>query len=100
MSVKLRNIILVLKDQGPPARFFRNWFVTRNAWGLFSKNSHIAAYSGRPKIMYSTKASSLRAADAMKKKQGVHFSSYKCLWCDGYHVGKNSSNKVLVDINK
>jgi len=50
--------------------------------------------------MYSTKASSLRAADAMKKKQGVHFSSYKCLWCDGYHVGKNSSNKVLVDINK
>jgi hypothetical protein len=100
MKIKIKNIWRVLKDQGPPQRFFKNWVVTRNAWGLFSPNSHIAAYSGQPKIMYKTKESSLRAAEGMKKKHGVHFSSYKCLWCDGFHIGKNSSNKKTVDSNK
>jgi len=94
MKIKIKNLFLVLKDQGPLVRFVRNWFITRNAWGLFSKNSHVAAYSGKPKIMYNSKESSLRAADAMKKKKGAHFSSYKCLFCDGYHIGKNNSNKV------
>ena len=94
MKIKLKNIWPVLKDQGPPLRFFRNFFVTRNAWGLFSKNSHVAVYSGKPKIMYNTKQSSLRAAESMAKKHGVHFSSYKCLFCDGFHIGKNNSNKV------
>lgn len=87
--MKIRNLWMVLKDQGPLSRFWRNWFITRNAWGLFSKNSHIVAATGKPKVMYNTKASSLRAAESMKKKHGVHFSSYKCLWCDGYHIGKN-----------
>lgn len=98
--MKIRNIWLAIQDQGPASRFFRNFFVTRNAWGLFSKNSHIAVYSGKPKIMYNTKASSLRAAEAMKKKHGVYFSSYKCLWCDGFHIGKNNSNKIPIDTNK
>ena len=66
--MKLHNLLLALQDQGPPGRFFHNFFITRNAWGLFSKNSHVAAGSGKPKVMYNTKASSLRAADAMKAK--------------------------------
>ena len=30
----------------------------------------------------------------MEKKHGVHFSVYKCAWCDGWHIGKNSENKI------
>ena len=92
--MKLRNIWLVLKDQMPLSRFFRNFFITRNAWCLFYKEgSHIASYSRAPKVMYNSKVSSLKAAENMKKKTGKHFSSYKCLFCDGYHVGKNKDNK-------
>lgn len=39
----------------------------------------------------------LRAAEAMGKKQGVHFSVYKCAWCDGWHIGKNAQNKIKSD---
>jgi hypothetical protein len=92
--MKLRNVVLVIKDQMPLRRFVRNFFVTKNAWGLFYKNgSHVASYTGQPKVMYRTKKSSLKAAENMKTKTGKHFSSYKCLFCDGYHVGKNRDNK-------
>jgi hypothetical protein len=90
---KMRNIILVVKDQMPLKRFIRNFFITRNAWGLFHINSHISQGSGKPKVMYNTKASATRAAESMTKKHGVWFSNYKCLHCDGYHVGKNRDNK-------
>lgn len=35
--MKIKNIILAIKDQGPFKRAFRNFFITRNAWGLFHK---------------------------------------------------------------
>jgi len=92
--MKLRNVLLVIKDQMPLKRFIKNFFVTRNAWGLFHINSHVAQGSGKPKVMYNTKASATKAAEAMTKKHGVWFSNYKCLHCDGYHVGKNRDNKV------
>lgn len=87
--VKIRNIILAFKDQMPLKRFFRNFFITRNAWGLFYQSSHISSVSGKEKVRYNTKATSLRAAESMKKKTGNKFSSYKCLWCDCYHIGKS-----------
>lgn len=91
--MKLRNVVLVFKDQLPFKRLLRNFIVTRNAWGLFSSNSHVSSVSGKAKVMYNTKATSLKAAESMKKKTGNHFASYKCLWCDGYHVGKTRVNK-------
>ncbi len=78
----------------PMKRFFINFFITRNAWGLFHKNSHISFRSGKPKVIYNTKATAIKSANSMAKKNGVHFSNYKCLHCDGYHIGKNSHNKV------
>ena len=48
---------------------------------------------GEPKICYSTKEKALKAADKMSIKTGKHFSAYKCLFCDGYHIGKNRDNK-------
>lgn len=96
--MKLRNILLALKDQLPIKRFWRNFFVTRNAWGLFHINSHVAAGSGKPKVMYNTKVSALKSAEALKKKRGIHFSAYKCMRCDGYHLGRNRDNKLPADV--
>ena len=33
----------------------------------------------------------------MSKKHNTHFSFYKCLFCDGYHIGKNRDNKTEYD---
>ena len=91
--MRLSNIWKGLLEQGPFKRFIRNFFVTRNAWGLFHKNSHIAAGSGKPKVMYGSHATALKAAAAMERKNGVHYSAYKCIFCDGYHLGRNRDNK-------
>jgi hypothetical protein len=90
--IRLRNLALGLKDQLPIKRAFRNFFITGNAWGLFSKRSHLRD-DGTPKVMYNTRQSADRAAASMKKKHGKHFSVYKCIYCDGFHLGKNRDNK-------
>lgn len=93
--MRFRNIIAVIRDQMPVKRFFRNFFVTRNAWGLFHKNSHIAAHSGKPKVAYNTKASAIKAAESMGRKNPEFvYRPYKCLHCDGYHVGRNKHGKA------
>lgn len=84
----MKNLILVLKDQMPLSRMFKNFFITRNAWGLFHKSSHISSVSGQYKVMYNRKESAQKAAESMTKKTGNKFASYKCLFCPGYHVGK------------
>jgi hypothetical protein len=90
--IKLKNLIKALREQGPPKRFFRNFFVTGNAWGMFSKLSHIRA-DGKYKVMYNTRESAQKAAISMKTKRTNHFSAYKCIYCDGYHIGRNRNNK-------
>jgi hypothetical protein len=89
MIGQFKNIWLVLKDQMPLGRLFRNFFITRNAWGLFHQNSHISQGTGKLKVKYNTKATAVKSADAMKRKYGHHFNAYKCLRCDGYHIGKS-----------
>ena len=51
-------------------------------------------HTGKEKVCYHHKESTIKSAEAMSKKKGVHFSAYKCLFCDGYHIGKNRDNKV------
>jgi hypothetical protein len=92
MKIKLKNLILGLKEQCPIKRAFRNFIITGNAWGLFSIRSHQRA-DGKEKVMYNTKATAQKAADSMKIKMKKHFSVYKCIYCDGYHLGKNRENK-------
>lgn len=89
--MKIRNIVLALKDQLPISRFIRN-LLKGHLFGLFSKRSHENA-DGKPKIQYGSKISATKAAAAMLKKRGVYFSNYKCVYCDGYHIGKNAENK-------
>ena len=93
--MKIRNIILGIKDQLPLSRLIRN-IRTGNVFGLFHIRSH-QREDGKPKVAYGSKASAQKSAEAMAKKKGVHFSNYKCIFCDGYHLGKNRDNKVPTD---
>jgi hypothetical protein len=63
--MKLRNFLLAMRHQLPLKRMFRNFFITRNAWGLFHKNSHIAQGSGKPKVSYNTLVTAQKAAGSM-----------------------------------
>ena len=90
-KIRLKNVYLALKDQGPFKRFFRNFFVTGNAKGLFYKRSH-QNHNGVPKVMYNSKATAEKSARKMAEKHGAYFSNYKCLFCDGYHIGKNQDS--------
>lgn len=93
IMIKLKNLYLGLKGQLPWKRFFRNFFITGNAWGMFSINSHINQNTKQPKVMYKTLSGAEKAAKKMGEKHGKHFSVYKCIFCDGYHIGKNRDNK-------
>jgi len=44
--------------------------------------------------MFKTIESARKVAEKMSAKHGTHFSFYKCLFCDGYHIGKNRDNKI------
>ena len=92
-KIKFKNFWIWFKDQVKRKSWFKNFFITGNAWGAFSINSHINQHTGKPKVMYNTIKSAQKSANAMSKKTGKHFSLYKCLFCDGYHVGKNRDNK-------
>ena len=93
--MKIKNLFFAIYDQLTRKGAWRNIFVTHNAFGIFSRYSHTARGSGKPKMSYPTKAVAMKAAKAMSEKHGVHFSVYKCAWCDGWHVGKNAQNKVV-----
>lgn len=93
--MKIKNLFLAIYNQLTRKGAWRNIFVTHNAFGIFSRYSHTARGSDKPKMSYPTKAVALKAAKAMSEKHGVHFFVYKCAWCDGWHVGKNAQNKVV-----
>lgn len=92
-KIKLRNLFAWGYDQLRRPKWFTNLFVTRNAWAAFSEHSHFRASDGQPKVGYPTKEVALKAAQKMSDKHDVHFSAYKCLFCDGWHVGRNRDNK-------
>ena len=96
-KISYRNSILAIWNQLTRKGAWRNIFVTHNVFGIFSEYSHISRRNGKPKIPYPNKKVALRAAEAMGKKHGVHFSVYKCAWCDGWHIGKNAQNKIKSD---
>ncbi len=90
--MKLRNIVLAFRDQLPLKRMWRNFIVTRNGRGLFHENSHTVAATGKPKVVYNSRAGAEKAAESMERKYEGVFRPYKCLFCDGFHIGKNRAN--------
>lgn len=94
--IKMKNVVAGIKDQLPLKRLLYNFFVTGNAWGMFSESSHsikVDDFLDKPKVCYNTKTSASKAATKMEEKHNKHFSVYKCVFCDGYHIGKNRNNK-------
>lgn len=92
--MKIKNVYLALKDQLPLSRLWRNWR-NGNLKGLFHIRSHIRN-DGKPKITYNTNASAIKAAASMEKKTQRKFGKWKCVHCDGYHIGKNRINTLDV----
>ena len=86
-SMKFKNIKSSIIYQFRKSDWFKQWVIKRNAWGIFSKHSHIKK-DGLEKQKYNTEASALRAAEAMQKRYEGKFACYKCMFCDSYHVGK------------
>lgn len=87
----LKNAILCIKDQLPVKRLLKN-LITGNILGILYKRSHFTG-AGNPKVMYNTKQTAIKASAKMSEKTGKHFSNYKCFYCKGFHIGKNSQNK-------
>ena len=97
-KIEWKNSKIWFADQVKRKRVITNFFITRNAWGAFSLNSHINQHNGKPKVMYNTVETARKSAEKMGEKYHTHFSYYKCLFCDGYHVGKNRDNKTEYDL--
>lgn len=89
--IKLKNLIKGLQDQGPLSRFIKNLW-RGHVLGLFHERSHFNA-KGKAKVAYNTKKTAIKSAAAMQKKYGGYYSNYKCIFCDGYHLGRNRDNK-------
>ncbi len=91
MKIKIKNLILAFKDQGPFLRFIRN-LKKGHILGILNERSHLNGEYNL-KVMYNTKKAAIKTANTMTEKYGKRFSNYKCIYCDGYHVGKNRENK-------
>ena len=89
---RFKNIVLSIKDQLPLTRLIRNLW-KGHVFGLFSKNSHFRGDTGQAKVTYNTKETATKVAKQMMEKKKKYFFNYKCIWCDGYHLGKNRENK-------
>lgn len=91
-----------LRDQLNRPDWFRNLFVERSAWGAFSFYAHAKRSDGKSKIAYKSKAEAEKAAFDMAKRYGYPFATYKCLFCDGWHVSKavkkNAEGKTTEEI--
>ena len=46
-KIKYRNLKIWLLDQIKRKTWFKNFFITRNAWGAFSINSHVNQHTGK-----------------------------------------------------
>lgn len=88
IKMKLRNIVLGLKDQMPLSRIWRN--IRKGGLNCFWHSRTHQRSDGVVKIAYNTKVTALKSAAAMEKKTGNSFAAWKCWRCDGYHIGKNS----------
>lgn len=85
-TMKLRYIILALKEQLPVRRMIRN-LRTGNIFGLFHRRSHYRS-DGTEKVGYVKRSSAENAKSQMQKKTGKYFSLYRCIFCGNYHVGR------------
>ena len=101
-KIKPKFIGVWLKDQLSRPDWISNLIVNRSAWGAFSIYAHAKRSDGKSKISYSSKAKAEKSAFDLSKKYGYPFTTYKCLFCEGWHiskaVGKNAQGKTPEEI--
>lgn len=95
IGIKYNNLKIWWSELLEREDFWRQLFNYRMVWGAFSIYSHQRRSNGKANIKYSTRKKACKAATNMQLKYGCSFSAYKCLFCDGWHVGKCSSSKVV-----
>lgn len=84
--ISLRNLGIWLADQiSHPKTLIR-----KKSWGVFSKYAHIRRSDCLPKKSSHNKEKALQTAIFMSKKYGGEYSVYKCVFCDGWHIAKES----------
>ena len=87
-EIRYRNLKIWLHELFERENVWKQLFDYRMVWGAFSIYSHRRRSDGKPNITFSTRMKAVKAATDMQLKYGVPFSAYKCLYCDGWHVGK------------
>jgi len=101
-KIKPKYIGVWLKDQLNRPDWISNLIVNRSAWGAFSIYAHARRSDGKAKIAYTSKAEAEKAAFDMARRHGHPFITYKCLFCDGWHVSKavkkNAEGKTTEEI--
>lgn len=59
----------------------------RNGWGIFSRRSHVRADGTPKRCQWEDEA--VRTAELMSCADRGEYEAYKCLFCEGFHVGRN-----------
>lgn len=90
-EIKYANLKIWLAELFERKNLWKQLFDYRMVWGAFSIHSHRRRSDGKPNITFSTRMKAVKAASDMQLKYGVPFSAYKCLFCDGWHVGKSTA---------
>lgn len=86
--ISFKNVCIWLADQiSHPSTLFQ-----RKSWGVFSVYAHVRRSDRRPKAISDTKERALATADFMTEKYGGQYSVYKCVYCNGWHVAKESQS--------
>ena len=88
--IGIKNLWIWLADQFKSPGTILN----RKAWGVFSVYSHLRRSDRKAKKVFATKDKALKEAEVLGKRHDAHFSVYKCLYCDGWHVAKDAMKKV------
>lgn len=85
-KIQIRNVWRWFVDQTRhPITLFN-----RKSWGVFSEYAHIRRSDRQPKKSSETKQEAQSVANFMATKYGGSYSIYKCVYCDGWHVAKDS----------
>ena len=84
--ISFKNVGIWLADQlSHPTTLF-----SRKSWGVFSVYAHVRRSDSLPKKASPDKNKALQTAMFMSNKYGDRYSIYKCVFCDGWHIAKES----------
>ena len=96
MKIIPKQLIKAIIFQFKKKDWFKNIFITHNAFGILHEGSHFNSHCNvnTPKVMYNTVETATKCADKLSIKNNCHYSVYKCAYCSEYHIGRNKDNRA------